>query len=122
LHRILNPLAELSKEELLADVAGFCTQYGFQDKLDIFQKGALAAQYPKDFEQLEELDEGDKYHLRREITRKLHPRQKCRGCYLLYSSDKWHLPKALYFTVAICSLGSAIQYVHLPAAYMRFTC
>lgn len=24
-------------------------------------------------------------------------------------ADRWHLPKALYFSIALCSLGSAIQ-------------
>lgn len=49
------------------------------------------AQEPAAFEQLEELTEDDKYHLRRETT------------------HRWHLPKALYGAIAICSLGSALQ-------------
>jgi len=61
------------------------------DKLTIFQKGALVAQNPDDFDNIEELDAEDKRHLRREIT------------------HKFHLPKDLYFTIALCSLGSAVQ-------------
>lgn len=61
------------------------------EKLSVFQRGALAAQRPESFEELSELTEDDKYHLRREIT------------------HRWHLPKALYGAIAICSLGSALQ-------------
>lgn len=59
--------------------------------MTVFQRGALVAQKPIAFEEIEELTEEDKYHLRREIT------------------HRWHLPKALYGAIAICSLGSALQ-------------
>jgi MFS family permease len=62
-----------------------------QDKENVFFRGALVAQSPGLFEEIEELSEEDKYHLRREIT------------------NPWRLPAALYYTVAVCSLGSAIQ-------------
>ncbi|EON98535.1 putative hexose transport-related protein [Phaeoacremonium minimum UCRPA7] len=48
--------------------ASFCADHGLEDKELIFQKGALVAQYPQDFEDIAELDEDDKYHLRREVT------------------------------------------------------
>lgn len=84
-------MAHLSKDEVLQRASAFCNDYGFQDKLDVFRRGALVAQHPHDFESLPELSEDDKYHLRRETT------------------HKWHLPKRLYYAVAICSLGSALQ-------------
>jgi hypothetical protein len=90
-HRIINPLASLSRSELASQVSEMCTQHGFDDKVDVFQRGTLAAQQPANFEGLLELTEDDKYHLRRETT------------------HKWHLPKALYGAIAICSLGSALQ-------------
>ncbi|KUJ17644.1 uncharacterized protein LY89DRAFT_733479 [Mollisia scopiformis] len=89
--KICNPLAGIPKPELLASVASFCETYGLTDKLSVFEKGALVAQIPENFESIEELTEDDKYHLRREIT------------------HKWHLPKDLYYTIALCSLGSALQ-------------
>ncbi|GME25686.1 Sugar/inositol transporter [Neofusicoccum parvum] len=89
--KILNPLAGISREELLLKVSAFCVDAGLQEHLSVFQKGALVAQNPQDFEKIAELDEEDKYHLRREI------------------SHKWRLPKDLYWTIAVCSLGSAIQ-------------
>ncbi|KAJ6164920.1 hypothetical protein N7470_003592 [Penicillium chermesinum] len=66
-------------------------EFGFEAELETFRKGALASQNQTDFEGLGELTEDDKRHLRRETT------------------HKWHLPKALYFSIALCSLGSAIQ-------------
>jgi hypothetical protein len=89
--RICNPLAGIPKQDLLARVASFCASYELTDKLSVFEKGALVAQNPDGFESIDELDEEDKRHLQREIT------------------HKWHLPRTLYFTIGLCSLGSAIQ-------------
>jgi len=89
--KIVNPLAGLSRDRLRHKVDAFCESWDFQDKREVFQKGALVAQNPTAFEDLPELAEEDKYHIRREIT------------------HKWHLPKDLYFAIALCSLGSAIQ-------------
>ncbi len=89
--RIVNPLGGISKSQLFSDVAVFCQSYGLDDKLSTFEKGALVAQNPDDIDNIEELTEEDRYHLRREVT------------------HKWHLTKALYFTIGVCSLGSALQ-------------
>ncbi|KAJ5980803.1 hypothetical protein N7481_008101 [Penicillium waksmanii] len=89
--RISNPLAGIAKVDLYDRVLRFCQEFGFEDHIETFQKGALVAQNPNTFEDLSELTEEDKYHLRREYT------------------HKWHLPKALYFSIGLCSLGSAIQ-------------
>ena len=67
--RITNSLKHLSKAVLCEDVANFCVRYGFQDHTRLFQQAALIAQDPDGFEQMEELTEEDRYHLRREITR-----------------------------------------------------
>jgi hypothetical protein len=84
-------LIGVSREDLRVRVAAFCREHGFVDKEDIFYRGALAAQNPHSFEELSELTDEDKYYLRRETT------------------HKWHLPKGLYYTIALCSLGSAVQ-------------
>lgn len=89
--RIRNPLAGISRDQLRNQVSGFCENYGFQEKEEEFFRGALAAQNPNSYEDIDLLTEEDKYHLRREVT------------------HKWHLPKALYYSIALCSLGSAIQ-------------
>ncbi|KAJ5710137.1 hypothetical protein N7493_009729 [Penicillium malachiteum] len=89
--RILNPLAGVTKDDLYDRVYRFYQEYGFQDQVELFQKGALAAQHQKGFENLTELSDEERYHLKREYT------------------HKWHLPKDLYFSIALCSLESAIQ-------------
>ncbi|KAI0892611.1 hypothetical protein F4806DRAFT_237235 [Annulohypoxylon nitens] len=91
--RIINPLAGISKDNLRLQVKGFCIEYGFQDKEDVFFRGALAAQNPTEeaYMNIPELTDDDKLALRREIT------------------HKWHLPRHLYYAIALCSLGSALQ-------------
>lgn len=66
--RIVNPLGHLSREELAEQVSQFCHQNDLADKEEYFQKGALVAQSPQNFENIPELTEDDKYWLRREIT------------------------------------------------------
>lgn len=88
---IRNPLSGLSEAELSAQVVVFCEKYGFNEKIDTFQKAALAAQRPQDFESIPQLTEDDKHYLRRETT------------------HKWHLPFAMYMCIAVVSIGSALQ-------------
>ena len=59
--------------------------------LPVLQRGALLAQNPQGFEELQDLSEDDKYHIRREIT------------------NKWAQPLTLYLTIALCSIGAAVQ-------------
>ena len=47
----------------------FVKDKGFEEKLELFQKGALVAQNPNDFENISELTEADKEVIRRETTR-----------------------------------------------------
>lgn len=89
--RVVNPLAHKTREQLLQDVEIFCNQHGFRDELELFQKGALVAQHPSSYMDLDMLTDEDRYHLEREHT------------------HRWKHPFALYFTIAVLSLGSAIQ-------------
>lgn len=89
--RIWNPLTGISRDDLRAHVSDFCHEYGFEEKVDVFWRGALAAQHGNNYDDVTELTIEDKYLLKRETT------------------HRWHLPKTLYFTIALCSLGSAIQ-------------
>jgi hypothetical protein len=43
-----------------------------EDKIELFRKGALVAQHPSKFEEVEELDESEKQTLRDEIIRRLY--------------------------------------------------
>jgi hypothetical protein len=54
-------------------VEAFVAEKGLQDKTDLFKKGALLAQNPKDFENLDVLTEDDKIFIRRETTRQSLP-------------------------------------------------
>jgi hypothetical protein len=69
IYRIYNPLSGITKDDLYDRVLRFCQEYGFEEHVETFQKGALVAQRPKEFEELSELTDDDKYYLRRETTR-----------------------------------------------------
>ncbi|KAB8204506.1 hypothetical protein BDV34DRAFT_226306 [Aspergillus parasiticus] len=89
--RIENPLKGISKNDLKAQVRAFVNEHGLTEDTDVFVKGALLAQKPSEYEAISELDEEDRVALRDEIVR------------------KWHQPKALWFTIIVCSIGAAVQ-------------
>ncbi|KAK4056872.1 hypothetical protein OIO90_002122 [Microbotryomycetes sp. JL221] len=66
--KIQNPLHGLSREELFHKVDDFCRENDLDDEIELFRRGALVAQAPGDFENLTELTEEDRYHIRRETT------------------------------------------------------
>lgn len=64
------------------------------DVLPLLRKGALVARDPSNYEDIngeEALDDAEVEALRDEV---LH---------------KWRQPKALYYTIIICSIGAAVQ-------------
>ena len=72
---IKNPLVGISKNDLMIDVERFAKQNDMEEELDLLKKGALVAQNPADFENMDELSEEDKAGLREEITRRWkHPK------------------------------------------------
>lgn len=81
----------IPKERLLRKIDHFAEDNGLTHMIDLLHKGALVGQKPGEFEDLPELDEGEKQCLRDEVHR------------------KWHQPKAMYFTVILCSIGAAVQ-------------
>ncbi|KAJ7213653.1 hypothetical protein B0H12DRAFT_1155841 [Mycena haematopus] len=100
--RIQNPLHGIPKARLLAQVEEFVGEKGLDDKLKLFQKGALLAQNPKTFESIPELDEEDKDAIRREIT------------------HKWSQPRDLYLTVILCSIGGVWDQTGSNGANLSF--
>lgn len=88
---IKNPLAGMSKTELMADVEAFAQRNGMDEQLDLLRKGALIAQNPADFENIAELNDEDRDALRIEVTR------------------RWKHPKPLYATIILNSIAAAIQ-------------
>jgi hypothetical protein len=89
--RVRNPLVGISKTQLLADVAAFASEHGMEAEKDLLMKGALAAQSPAYLDDITELDEHDRTVLREETT------------------NRWKLPKILYFTIILNSIAAAIQ-------------
>ena len=79
---------------MLRDVEDFAQEYNVTDILPELKKGALVARDPTEFESVSDLTEREVTALRDEV---LH---------------KWRQPKALYFTIILCSIGAAVQYVH----------
>lgn len=61
------------------------------DILPLLRKGALAAQSPRDYDRIPELDEEDRLALRNEVE------------------HRWRHPKSLYFTIILNSIAAAIQ-------------
>lgn len=90
-NRIKNPLAGIPKEELLHDVEVYAQEHQLTEHVALLKKGALVAQNPSHFEDIEELNEEDIQVLRAENT------------------HRWRHPKTLYFTIALNSVGAAIQ-------------
>lgn len=75
----------------MKNVEDFAREFGLESDIPILKKGALVAQNPPAFEQIEELDTAERDALRNEV---LH---------------KWRQPRALYVTVILCSVGAAVQ-------------
>lgn len=66
--KLKNPLAGMSRQELLEDVEQFAREKDLEYALADLKKGALLAQSPKLFETMDDLDEADRRLLRREQT------------------------------------------------------
>ena len=87
----VNVLAHLSKNDLISDVDRFIADKGLQEYRESLVKGAILAQNPAQYEDLEELDAQDKEAIAYE------------------NAHRWSHPAALYVTIAICSLGKWID-------------
>ncbi|KIP02928.1 hypothetical protein PHLGIDRAFT_130455 [Phlebiopsis gigantea 11061_1 CR5-6] len=89
--KIVNPLAGIPHDELMAQAARFARAHNLDHISEELQKGALVAQDPPAFETLSQLTEEDKVFLRREVT------------------HRWDQPWQLYYLVILCSLAAAVQ-------------
>jgi hypothetical protein len=76
----------------MRDVEQFAADKDLTDIIPYLKKGALVAQDPARFEEIEMLEEEEKQHLR------------------LEKAHKWKHPLQLYVTVIVCSIGAAVQY------------
>ncbi len=92
--RIRNPLDGIPRDELMRNVETFAHSRGLVEHIPLLRKGALIAQSPDDAH----LIDGDEKLTERELevltNEKLH---------------KWDMPPRLFWTIAICSIGAAVQ-------------
>jgi hypothetical protein len=98
--RIRNPLVGVSKAELLSDVTTFAKEHQLEDIEPLLIKGALVAQSPALFEEIEELDEADRTAIREEFT------------------HRFKLPRTLYLTIILNSIAAAIQVGRMSLAML----
>ncbi|SPO23633.1 related to HXT5 - Hexose transporter with moderate affinity for glucose [Ustilago trichophora] len=88
---VSNPLAGLSKDQLLRDVEAFAHEKGLVDDLELLKRGALLAQRPAEYQQIEELSTEEKDAVGHEYA------------------HRWSHPFLLYMTIFTCSIGAATQ-------------
>ena len=93
IYRIKNPLADLPKDQVLRDVERFAQEHQLGDILPELKKGALVARDPAEYESIPDLTDTERSALSDEV---LH---------------RWRQPWSLYFTIILCSIGAAVQYV-----------
>ena len=86
-----NPLSNIPKEQLFAEVETFVRENQLDEYLEDFKKGALVAQNPKAFKEMTELNDDDRNILEREHT------------------HRWSQTWTLYWLVVMCSLAAAVQ-------------
>lgn len=67
---LVNILHGVPKEALYSAVDAFTAVHGLQDSIQAFRKGALVAQRPHDFENIDELTGEDKEALQYEVDHK----------------------------------------------------
>ncbi|KAL2176495.1 uncharacterized protein P884DRAFT_29905 [Thermothelomyces heterothallicus CBS 202.75] len=92
--RIKNPLEGIPRDELMSRVHIFAEEKGLTEHIELLRKGALVAQDPENFENIdgdEALTEEEKKALRKEVE------------------HKWRLPARLFLTIITCSIGAAVQ-------------
>jgi sugar porter (SP) family MFS transporter len=89
--KIQNPLAGVPEDQLMRNVQAFAQHHQLIHISDILKRGALVAQDPANFDRVDSLHDDERAALRDEVE------------------HKWRQPRALYFTVILCSIGAAVQ-------------
>ncbi|KAB8337295.1 hypothetical protein FH972_021596 [Carpinus fangiana] len=62
--KIQNPLAGMTREELMADVDAFAAEHALTELSPLLRRAALVAQRPTEFDDMPEITEDERYHLR----------------------------------------------------------
>ncbi len=87
------PARPLSIDQVSRDVEQFASTHGLTSVLPTLIKGALVARDPPAFAEVPNLTAQEIEAIENEV---LH---------------KWRQPKAMYFNIALCSIGAAVQLV-----------
>ncbi|TVY20543.1 Polyol transporter 5 [Lachnellula arida] len=91
LNLVENPLKHFTPEQTVLDAQGFAEQHGMSEHAALFGRAALVARAGDNFESITELDEPER-------------------AALIYERDhKWHGPKMLWYSIALCAMGAATQ-------------
>lgn len=99
--RLVNPFTTWSHDQLLGHAEAFIQRSGLSDYGVYFRKGASLAQSTILF------DNGQAGYGGMTLSRK--EREALRKEYSNNRWDRFNQPKKLYFLVACCSLGAAVQ-------------
>lgn len=91
--KLANPLAGFTHDELKKQGLRFSITHQVGDEEDIraFEMGAVLAQAPEKFEEIEGLTEDELQVLRQEFT------------------NRWSQPALMYVVIGICSICAAVQ-------------
>lgn len=80
-----------TREEVLRNAEEFAKNNGMEDHVGLFGRAALVARDPLRFEMITELSQDERDAL-------------------IYERDhKWHGPKMLWYSIALCAVGAATQ-------------
>ncbi|EME44989.1 hypothetical protein DOTSEDRAFT_170095 [Dothistroma septosporum NZE10] len=91
LNIVENPLKRVTAEKAALDGRTFAESCGMPEHADLFSKAALVARDPDRFENVDSLSETERSAL-------------------AYERDhKWHGPKMLWYSIALCAIGAATQ-------------
>jgi hypothetical protein len=87
----LSSLQRKSPQQTVADARAFAEENGMAELAELFGKAALVARDQSRFEEIGELSEPER-------------------AALVYERDhKWHGPKMLWYSIALCAVGAATQ-------------
>ncbi|WWC90921.1 uncharacterized protein L201_005859 [Kwoniella dendrophila CBS 6074] len=88
---LTNALHGIPKTQLIKESDEFCDSNGLSEYKDVFRKGALLAQKPNDWNEIDELTAEEKAAIEFE------------------HKHKWKLSKDLLWVVGACAMGAAVQ-------------
>ncbi|RAH45040.1 galactose-proton symport [Aspergillus brunneoviolaceus CBS 621.78] len=89
--KIKNPLADLTPAQVVRDVEQFAEEFQLTEILPDLRKGALVARDPQMYASVPDMTDEEITAVRNE------------------TAHKWRQPRALYFSIVLCSIGAAVQ-------------